>query len=124
MPTLTSKLLQATAVTTGASAAAFFVWTKHCHVSELGGPAAATTDPIFASGFYKTYNPHANPTAHDLCTRTVPLVQLKPELAEDARRGGTKLVEAFCAGIWGGFGKFPFFSPFPTNPSWGGRGDT
>src|SRR5438045_9351205 len=115
MPTLTSKLLQAAAVTTGASTAAFFVWTKHCHVSELGG--AATTDPIFASGFYKTYNPRANPTAHDLCTRTVPLVQLKPELVEDARRGGTKMVEAFCAGIWGGFGKFPI-SPFPpSSPS-------
>jgi hypothetical protein len=116
MPTLASKLLQATAVTTSASVAAFFVWTKHCHLSDLGGGSA--TDPIFESGFYKAYNPRANPTAHDLCTRKISLFQLKPELVEDAQRSGTKMVEAFCAGIWGGFGKFLFpLSPrFPNPP--------
>jgi hypothetical protein len=103
MPSLTSKLLQATAVTTSATIATFFVWTKHCQFTDLS-PA---TDPIFQSAFYKRYNPGANPTAHDLCIRKIPIFKLKPELVEDAQRGGTKMVEAFCAGVWGGFGMFP-----------------
>jgi hypothetical protein len=100
MPSLTSKLLQATAVTTSATIATFFVWTKHCHFTDLS-PA---TDPIFQSAFYKKYNPSANPTTHDLCIRKIPIFKLKPELVEDAERGGTKMVEAFCAGVWSGFG--------------------
>lgn len=121
MPSLTSKLLQATAVTTSATIATFFVWTKHCHFTDLS-PA---TDPIFQSAFYKKYNPSANPTTHDLCIRKIPIFKLKPELLEDAEHGGTKMVEAFCAGVWGSFGmlvllpkirSFLSHRPFPFFP--------
>ncbi|KAI9700473.1 MAG: hypothetical protein M1820_006772 [Bogoriella megaspora] len=57
------------------------------------------TDEIFSNVFYLRNNPNANPTTHDLCVRRVPLDKIRPELLEDG-----KLVEAFCAGIWSGFG--------------------
>ena len=106
MPSLTSKLLQGTAVTTSATLAAFFVWTKHCKFVDLS-PA---TDPLFQSAFYKKYNPNPNPTIYDLCIRKIPIFKLKQELVEDAEKGGTKMVEAFCAGVWSGFGNY--FFPF------------
>jgi hypothetical protein len=115
MPSLTSKLLQATAVSTAATIAAFFVWTKHCQFADM----SSATDPIFQSAFYKKYNPSANPTTHDLCIRKIPIFKLRPEQVEDAEQGGTKMVEAFCAGVWGGFGmlrtkifNFNFFMSF------------
>jgi hypothetical protein len=104
MPSLTSKLLQGTAVTTSATLAAFFVWTKHCKFVDL----SPTTDPLFQSAFYKKYNPNPNPALYDLCVRKIPIFKLKPELVEDAEKGGTKMVEAFCAGVWSGFGKYTF----------------
>jgi hypothetical protein len=108
MPSLTSKLLQGTAVTTSATIAAFFVWTKHCKFTDIS-PA---TDPIFQSAFYKKYNPSSNPTTHDLCIGKIPIFKLRPDLVEDAEKGGTKMVEAFCAGVWGGFG-MPVFLVIP-----------
>lgn len=101
MPTsLFSKVAQGTAVSASATVAAFFVWAKHCKFVDFD-PA---TDPVFQSPFFKKYNPDSNPTTHDLCVRKIPIFKLKPELVEDAEKGGTKLVEAFCAGVWGGFG--------------------
>jgi hypothetical protein len=100
MPSLVSKLLQGSAITTSASIAAFVVWTKHCEFDDIS-PA---TDPIFQSAFYKKYNPSSNPTTHDLCIRKIPIFKLRQDLVEDAEKGGTKMVEAFCAGVWGGFG--------------------
>ena len=95
-----SMLLQGTGMTLFASASTFYVWTKHCHFV----PLSPTTDPIFRSPYYAQYNPSANQTTHDLCVRKLPLFKLRPELVEDARDGGAKLVESFCAGVWGGFG--------------------
>ena len=31
--------------------------------------------------------------------------QIPPDLVEDALRGGSKLTERFCAGVWGGYGE-------------------
>jgi hypothetical protein len=64
-------------------------------------------DPIFSSAAYLRNNPNRNPATQDIIVRTVPLSQIKPQLLE--KEG--KLVEAFCAGIWGGLGaEFPFSS--------------
>ena len=38
--------------------------------------------------------------------RKVPLSKIKPQLLEKEKEG--KLVEAFCAGVWGGYGRFYF----------------
>lgn len=107
MPTsLTSKFLQGVGVTTFSSIAAFFVWTKHIQVSDLN-PA---TDPVFATKWYKKLNANANPTLHDEVVRRLPLWSLRPELVEDAKNGGSKLVEAFSQGVWGTFGMIFFVS--------------
>jgi hypothetical protein len=58
-------------------------------------------DPIFSSPFFQKFNPERNPTLHDLCVRRMPLDKINPSLLE--KKG--KLVEAFCAGVWGGMGK-------------------
>ena len=39
--------------------------------------------------------------------RKVPLAQIKPQLLE--KEGEGKLVEAFCAGVWGGIGMLFFW---------------
>lgn len=101
MPTsLRSKVLQGIAVSTFTSIGAFFVWTKHCKVEYLQ-PAS---DPIFANQWYKKLNANGNPTLHDEIVRRQPLFKLKPELVEDAHKGGSKLVEGFSQGVWGGPG--------------------
>lgn len=58
-------------------------------------------DPIFQSAAYLRNNPLKNPATQDICVRKVPLAKIKPQLLE--KEG--KLVEAFCAGVWGGLGR-------------------
>ncbi|KAJ5613375.1 hypothetical protein N7510_006569 [Penicillium lagena] len=62
-----------------------------------------TSDHIFHSPSFHKYNPNKNPTLHDVCVRRVPLDKIDPALLE--KKG--KLVEAFCAGVWGGMGYIP-----------------
>jgi len=62
----------------------------------------ASDDPIFSSAAYLRNNPNKNPQTKDLCVRRVPLAKIKPQLLE--KEGEGKLVEAFCAGVWGGLG--------------------
>ena len=101
MPTsLRSKVLQGIAVGTLSSIGAFFVWTKHCKIEYLH----PTSEPLFTNQWYKKLNVNANPTLHDECVRRLPLFKLKPELVEDAKNGGSKLVEGLSQGVWGGFG--------------------
>ncbi|KIV92846.1 hypothetical protein PV10_04110 [Exophiala mesophila] len=101
MPTsLTSKFLQGVGVTTLSSIAGFFVWTKHIQVNDLN----PVTDPVFATKWYKKLNANGNPTLHDEVVRRLPLWTLRPELVEDAKNGGSKLVEGFSQGVWGTFG--------------------
>jgi len=111
MPTsLTSKVLQGIAVSTVSSIGAFFVWTKHCKIEQL----QPNSDPLFANQWYKKLNANANPTLHDECVRRLPLFKLRPELVEDASKGGSKLVEGLSQGVWGGHGTssrtFSFYS--------------
>lgn len=94
---LISRTLQVTAAGSVATVAIFFGSTRN----DLQQPMQAT-DPVFQSPFFKKFNPNNNPTTHDLFVRRVPLDKIRPELLE--KKG--KLVEAFCAGVWGGLGKF------------------
>jgi hypothetical protein len=86
-----------TAILGGAgSAGAFAFWTRNSKFVPL-----SPTDPIFSSAAYARNNPNRNPATQDLCVRKVPLSKIKPHLLE--KEG--KLVEAFCAGVWGGLGE-------------------
>lgn len=104
-PSRLSKTIQGITVTGLATVGAFFVWTKHCHMTPLN-QFTPTTEPLFQSSWYKKFNPLQNPTTHDECVRRLPLFKIRPELVEDAQKGGSKLVEAFSQGIWGGPGTF------------------
>ena len=82
------------------SVLAFPVWTKHCHVQDL-----PVTDPLFRSSNYKKFNPKGSPSLSDVCVRRIPLYLIRPDLLEDDKRGGGKLVEAFCSGVYGSKGE-------------------
>jgi hypothetical protein len=62
----------------------------------------STSDYIYNTTFYARNNPEGNPATADLCVRRVPLSEIKPEYLE--KEG--KLVEKFCAGVWGGLGEY------------------
>ncbi|KAH0840457.1 hypothetical protein AYO21_03093 [Fonsecaea monophora] len=102
-PSLLSKSLQAAGISTFAGVCAFAVWTKHCRFTPPTqfNPA---TEPLFQSAWFRKFNPQNHEATYDECVRRIGLQKIKPELVEDARRGGTKLVEEFCRGVWGGPG--------------------
>lgn len=98
------KTLKLTTISATAGLGAFFVATRNSSFVALD-PAK---DPIFSSKPFRKLNPEANPTTHDLCVRRVPLTDINPVLLEKKGR----LVEAFCAGVWSGWGIFSLsFSP-------------
>ncbi|EAU32674.1 predicted protein [Aspergillus terreus NIH2624] len=83
-----------------ASAGGWELWTRHCYFEPFG----PENDPLFQSRYFKQYNPGNHPSLDDSCVRKVPLSQIPAELVDDALNGGSKLVERFCAGVWGGYG--------------------
>lgn len=93
---LISRTLQVTAFGGVATIGLFFGSTRNDILTPM-----TSSDPVFQSPFYKKFNPNNNPSTHDLFVRRVPLDKIRPELLE--KKG--KLVEAFCAGVWGGLGK-------------------
>lgn len=95
---LAQALVGAPAITFGGLA----LWTRKCAFEPFG----PETDALFRHPILKDVNPRNNPSSHDSCVRRVPFERLRPELLEDARRGGSALVEEFCRGMWGGYGKF------------------
>ncbi|KAJ5523397.1 hypothetical protein N7513_012941 [Penicillium frequentans] len=95
-----AKLGKFSAVATLAGAGAWQLWTMHCYFEPLG----PEYDPIFQSDHYKRHNPGDHPSLKDSCVRKVSLSQIPPDLVEDALKGGSKLLERFCAGVWGGYG--------------------
>lgn len=101
MPRLASILLQGTVLTTITSAAAFQVWTKHSEFE----PVDASTDSTINSSIYKKLNPNGNPILKDVCVRKIALIKIDPDLIKDCNAGGSKLVDRFTQGVWGGFGK-------------------
>ncbi|KAB8238224.1 uncharacterized protein BDW43DRAFT_154296 [Aspergillus alliaceus] len=78
-----------------ATAGTFFYTTRNAVFVPM-----TPADPIFQSAAYRKQNPSQNPTTHDLCVRKVPLSEINPSLLE--KKG--KLAEAFCAGVWSGWG--------------------
>lgn len=84
-----------------ASAGGWQFWTRHCFFEPFG----PENDPIFQSDHYKRHNPENHPSLKDSCVRKVPLSQIPSELVDDTLKGGSKLVERFCAGVWGGYGE-------------------
>jgi hypothetical protein len=91
------RLFRLTTVGGTASLGAFF-WTTR---RDIFVPMPLS-DSIFHGKAFEKFNPSHNPTTHDLCIRRVPLSDINPALLE--KKG--KLVEAFCAGIWSGWGTF------------------
>ncbi|KAJ5589715.1 hypothetical protein N7450_003687 [Penicillium hetheringtonii] len=92
---LISRTLKVTAAGTAASIGVFFGATRNDVFQPMD-----SSDPIFQSPFFQKYNPNRNPTLHDVCVRRIELSKIEPSLLE--KKG--KLVEAFCAGVWGGMG--------------------
>lgn len=92
---LARRLLRNTAIGTAGAAGAFAYLIRNSSFVPL-----SPQDPIFASAAYRRNNPDRNPATQDLCVRTVPLNLIKPHLLEN----DGKLVETFCAGVWGGLG--------------------
>ncbi|KAL2813477.1 hypothetical protein BDW59DRAFT_31095 [Aspergillus cavernicola] len=92
---LITRTLKLTTYTGLASVGAFFVYTRNDRFEPM-----TATDAIFNHPLYHKFNPDKNPTTYDLCIRRVPLSQINPTLLE--KKG--KLVEAFCAGVWSGWG--------------------
>jgi hypothetical protein len=80
---------------TGASLGAFFFATRKNVFVPL-----EPTDAIFQHHLLRKLNPSSNPTMHDVCVRRIPISDIRPELLD--KEGG--LVEAFCAGVWSGWG--------------------
>lgn len=89
------KLFKTTAYGGAGAAASWLYLTRNSKFVPL-----SASDPIFNSAAYRRNNPNHNPATQDLCVRRVPLQDIKPDLLE---KDG-KLVEAFCAGVWGGLG--------------------
>ena len=86
-------------------------WTGYGSLAGVGTFAWATrgsrvlplpqTDYLYNTTWYARYNAENNQPVSDVCVRRVPLNQIRPELLE---KDG-KLVERFCAGVWGGIGE-------------------
>lgn len=91
------RFLKTSSVCGAASLAAFFWAIREDRFVNL-----LLSDHIFHSTYHRKFNPLQNPTLHDLCVRTVPLSEINPSLLENEG----KLVEKFCAGVWGGWGAF------------------
>ncbi|APA13924.1 hypothetical protein SS1G_11291 [Sclerotinia sclerotiorum 1980 UF-70] len=91
--TFTTAVLGAAGATSG-----WAFWTRNSKFIPM-----SPSDPIFSSLAYIRQNPNRNPAMQDLCQRKVTLSKIKPHLLE--KEG--KLVEAFCAGVWGGLGYAP-----------------
>ncbi|KAE8407761.1 hypothetical protein BDV37DRAFT_279549 [Aspergillus pseudonomiae] len=76
------------------------LWSRHCYFEPFG----PGNDPLFQSKYFQRFNPKQNPSLDDSCVRKVPLSEVKAELVEDYLNGGSKLLERFCGGVWGGYG--------------------
>ncbi|KAK3053427.1 hypothetical protein LTR09_005596 [Extremus antarcticus] len=93
------SILRTTLAVTGygsfAAAIGYVLATRKSKVYPL--PA---NDYLMGTSLFARFNPYNNPVTRDVCTRTVPLAQIKPELLE--QEGA--LVQSFCRGVWSGWG--------------------
>lgn len=103
-PVLRQRLLFAAKAAAGVSVAGagtFHLVTRKCHFEPFGPENGKS---LFEHPLLRQINPWNKPVSHDSCVREVPFEKLDPTLIEDARNGGTRLIERFIAGMWGGFG--------------------
>ncbi|KAM5343531.1 hypothetical protein ACJ41O_012068 [Fusarium nematophilum] len=84
-----------------AGAAGFHLLTRKCYFEPYG---PELNEPLFRHPMLKQINPWNKPASHDSCVREVPFEKLDDGLVEDARHGGTRLIERFTAGMWGRYG--------------------
>ncbi|KAL5353812.1 hypothetical protein ACLOAV_001854 [Pseudogymnoascus australis] len=100
---LRRKLVHISIFTIGTPIVGFgslYLWTRGCTFEPFG----PKTSLLFQHPVLKAINPRNNPSTHDCCVRAVPFSKIRSELLDDARRGGSRMTEAFSAGIWGGYG--------------------
>ncbi|CAF3451149.1 unnamed protein product [Fusarium graminearum] len=103
-PLLRKRLLLAAKAVAGVSitgAGTFHIVTRKCYFEPFG---LEDGQSLFKHPLLKQINPWNKPGSSDSCVREVPYDKLDKALIEDAKNGGTKLVERFIAGMWGGFG--------------------
>jgi hypothetical protein len=81
------------------AALGYTLWTRKSKVYGL-----PRDDYLYGTSLFARFNPYDNPTTSDVCIRKVPLDQIRPELLE---KDGA-LVQAFCSGVWSGWGKHSF----------------
>ncbi|KAF5694968.1 hypothetical protein FDENT_781 [Fusarium denticulatum] len=95
---LAAKVAAAVSIT---GAASFHLVTRKCYFEPFGPENGRS---LYQHPLLKQINPWNKPGSADSCVREVPFEKLNQVLLEDAKNGGTKLVERFIAGMWGGFG--------------------
>ncbi|GKU07068.1 hypothetical protein FLAG1_09954 [Fusarium langsethiae] len=103
-PAFRQRLLLVARVAAGISitgAGTFHLVTRKCYFEPFGLENGRS---LFEHPLLKQINPWNKPGSADSCVREVPFDKLDKALIEDAKIGGTKLVERFIAGMWGGFG--------------------
>lgn len=86
-----------------AASAAFLYWTRECRMYDL-----ADSDVFFHTKSFRQFNPTPAPEGEmrDICIRHCDLRSIRPDIVEDARRGGTALIESLAQGIFGGMGTY------------------
>ena len=94
------KIVHGTAVSLLVSLGGFTVYTKHVHWEDL----QPSQDQLARTSYYRQFNPSLNPVLRDVAVRQLPIHKVDPELIQDAKAGGTRLVERYCAGVYGGLG--------------------
>ncbi|KAF7555236.1 hypothetical protein G7Z17_g2335 [Cylindrodendrum hubeiense] len=95
------KSIQLGAATGAITLGTFSIWARNCHIENR----PQGMESIMQSPLYHKLNPESNPAIYDRCIRYVDFSLISPELLEDARCGGPKLVNAFSGGLWGSSGE-------------------
>ena len=100
VPSRATRILSGIAFSLIIPIGGFQVYTKHIHWEDL----QPSQDQLARTNYYRQFNPSLNPVLRDVAVRKLPMHKVDPELIQDAKAGGTKLVERYCAGVYGGFG--------------------
>lgn len=69
-------------------------------------------DSLAQSAFSKAINPYQNESLSDIHVARVPLSELPSDLLKNHEQSGSRLIETYCAGLLGGWGKY--ISPWLT----------
>lgn len=79
--------------------------TRNCYFEPFGPDVDRT---LFEHPLLKKTNPWNKPISYDSCVREIPFEKLGDGVVEDARIGGTVLIERFAEGMWGGYGEYSY----------------